>query len=242
VKFVFLYRKHFPTFTLDLYKNFIKPLKQMMKSFFPVALAAIFAVTATVQAQTQKPFFLAQKGAEAEYTNKDAKGEVTSYTKSVVTGLSSADATNCTITFSAEVFDKNHKSMMAPVSSTITVKDGATSIVPVMEGIEIEGTLPSYPINLSVGQTLEYSFSTKTMGMKATTSGKNTVLAKENVTTPAGTFDCYKIEGEVSTKAMMSTTKFKTVSWIAAGVGTVKSETSDANGKLLSKQELVSLK
>ncbi len=213
-----------------------------MKKFFSVALAAVFAITIAASAQAQKPFFLDKKGAEAEYALKDAKGAVTSYTKSVVTELNSTDAKNFTVTYTSEVFDKNHKSLAAPVASTVTVKDGAVDTTPMTEGVEIEGTLPSYPATLSVGQVMEYEFSMKVMGMKSTTSGKNTVVAKESVTTPAGTYDCFKIESETSSKALMSTTKIKTTSWIAAGVGTVKSEIYDNKGKLQSSQELVSLK
>ena len=213
-----------------------------MKKIITVAFAAIFASTIAVSAQAQKPFFLDKQGAEAEYVLKDAKGAVTSYTKSVVTAIEATDAKNFTVTYSSEVFDKNHKSLAAPVASTITVKDGAVETTPIMEGVEIEGTLPAYPAELSVGQVMEYSFSMKTMGIKSTTSGKNTVVAKESVTTPAGTFDCFKVEGETSSKALMSTTKIKTTSWIAAGVGTVKAEIYDGKGKLQSSQELTSLK
>ncbi len=213
-----------------------------MKKLFPLAFATLFTLAIAVSAQAAEPFFLNKKGAEAEYAIKDAKGAVTSYTKSVVTEISSTDARNFTVTYTAEVFDKNHKSLAAPVTSTVTVKNGAVDTTPVMDGVEIEGTLPSYPDNLSVGQVMEYSFSMKMMGMKTTTEGKNTVAAKESVTTPAGTFDCYKIESETSSKAMLKTTKVKSISWIAEGIGTVKSETYDGKDKLLSAMELVAKK
>ncbi len=213
-----------------------------MKKFLPLAFAAIFSLTLAVSAQAAEPFFLNKKGAEAEYALKDAKGAITSYTKSVVTALSSNDPQNFTVTYTAEVFDKNRKSLAAPVEATVTVKDGAVDTTPVMEGVEIEGTLPAFPAELSVGQVMDYSFSMKMMGMKTTTEGKNTVVAKESVTTPAGTFSCFKVEGEVSAKALMKTTKTKTVTWLAPGVGTVKAEVYDGKDKLQSSQELVSLK
>jgi hypothetical protein len=213
-----------------------------MRKFFSAALAAIFTLAIVANAKAAEPFFLNKVGAEAEYALKDAKGEVTSYTKSVVTALSSNDPQNFTVTYTAEVFDKSRKSLAAPITSTVTVKNGAVDTTPTMEGVEIEGTLPSYPATLSVGQVMEYSFSMKVMGMKNTTSGKNTVAAKESVTTPAGTFDCYKIDSETSTKAMLQTVKAKTTSWIAEGIGTVKAETYDAKGKLQSTMELVSKK
>ncbi len=213
-----------------------------MKKLFPLAFATLFTVSMAVSAQAAEPFFLNKVGAEAEYALKDARGEVTSYTKSVVTALSSNDPRNFTVTYSAEVFDKNRRSLASPVTSTVTVKDGAVDTTPVMDGVEIEGTLPTYPENLSVGQVLEYSYSMKVMGMKTTTEGKNTVVARESVTTPAGTFDCFKIESEMSSKAMLQTTRMKTISWLAEGVGTVKSETYDNRDRLQSSMELVAKK
>lgn len=212
------------------------------KKLFFVALATLFVLTVATSAQAVEPFFLNKQGVEAEYAIKDAKGTITSYTKSVVTSLSSADPKNFTITFTSEVFDKNRKSLASPVTSTVSVKDGAVDVTPAIEGVEIEGSMPSYPASLSVGQVLNYSFSMKTMGVKTTTSGKNTVAAKESVTTAAGTFDCFKIEGEVSTKALLQTTKIKTTSWIAEGIGAVKTETYDGKGKLQMSMELVSKK
>jgi hypothetical protein len=216
--------------------------KIIMKRFFSVALAAIFTLTIAASAQAAEPFFLSKVGAEAEYALKDASGEITSYTKSVVTALSSNDPQNATITYTAEVFDKDHKSLAAPMSSSITVKDGAVDTTPVMEGVEIEGTLPSYPATLSVGLVMEYSFKMKMMGMNTTTSGKNTVVAQESVTTPAGTFNCYKIESETSSKVMLQNVKAKTTSWIAEGIGTVKAEVYDDKDRLQSTMELVAKK
>ncbi len=214
-----------------------------MKKFLKVALAAFFSTTVATPLMAQAPFFLNRQGAEAEYALKDAKGEITSYTKSVVTALSSNDPQNFTATYTAEVFDKNHRSLAPATEVSVTVRDGAVDTTPVMEGMEIEGTMPSFPANMSVGQELEFSFAIKVMGMKTTTEGKNTVVAQESVTTPAGTFDCFKVETETTTKAMLArATTVKTITWLAAGIGTVKSEIYDNRDRLQSSQELVSVK
>ncbi len=58
------------------------------------------------------------------------------------------------------------------------------------------------------------------------------VEAVENLTTPAGTFECYKISYDIATKMMGIGVKMKGVEWYAKGVGMVKSETYTKDGKL----------
>jgi hypothetical protein len=67
------------------------------------------------------------------------------------------------------------------------------------------------------------------------------VETSEKITTPAGTFDCYKISYEVETK-MMIKMQTKGIDWVAKEVGVVRSETYDSNGKLMGYSVLSSLK
>jgi hypothetical protein len=57
------------------------------------------------------------------------------------------------------------------------------------------------------------------------------VEAVEDVTTPAGTFSCYKLSYTVESKTMF-TIIAKSTDWIAKRVGVVRSESFDKNGKL----------
>lgn len=57
------------------------------------------------------------------------------------------------------------------------------------------------------------------------------VVSKESITTPAGTFDCFKITYKVVSKSIM-TIEMKGIDWVAKGVGMVKSENYNKNGKL----------
>ncbi len=54
----------------------------------------------------------------------------------------------------------------------------------------------------------------------------------EEVTTPAGTFNCYKISYNTELKTMF-TVDYRSIEWFAKGVGTVKSESYDKNDKLM---------
>ena len=67
------------------------------------------------------------------------------------------------------------------------------------------------------------------------------VDAVENITTPAGTFECYKITYDIATK-MMVNVKTKGIEWYSKGVGLVKSESYSNDGKLLGSNVLASLK
>ena len=49
----------------------------------------------------------------------------------------------------------------------------------------------------------------------------------------AGTFDCYVIYSETKTKMMMANKTFPSRTWLAKGVGMVKQESYNKNGKLM---------
>ncbi len=94
------------------------------------------------------------------------------------------------------------------------------------------------PAELKVGEVLDNGKVTVTIsnnGMKIMTISVNIsnrkVEAKEDITTPAGTFECYKISYDISTK-MLITIKASTVEWYAKNVGVVRSESYNKKGKL----------
>lgn len=64
------------------------------------------------------------------------------------------------------------------------------------------------------------------------------VEAREQITTSAGTFDCFRLRETVDYQTMLLTHTFTTVSWFARNVGLVKQETYDQKGKLSGWMEL----
>jgi hypothetical protein len=68
------------------------------------------------------------------------------------------------------------------------------------------------------------------------------VEAIEDITVKAGTFKGYKFSSEVSASAMGIKMKSNNIDWYAKGVGIVKTESYDKNGKLQSHRELIELK
>lgn len=110
---------------------------------------------------------------------------------------------------------------------------------------EIESDYIMLPSDLEVGQELPESKTT--LKMKIEGSGANMmssvvvikdrkVIGQETVTTPAGTFDCYKItyntEVSMKTIGMNRTTSYPGVHWFARNVGMVKSESYNQKGNL----------
>jgi hypothetical protein len=113
--------------------------------------------------------------------------------------------------------------------------------------VSMEGDPLMIPSNLKVGQSLPDATTKIKTGMNGMSLMTVTlsvtdrkVEGMETITTPAGTFECYKITQTTSMKTIMSKS-FTTEEFYAAGVGLVRTNTYKKNGKLESYQELLSL-
>lgn len=118
------------------------------------------------------------------------------------------------------------------------------------EGMEVtmDATELDYPAVLSPGQTLKDGSITvkiSSQGMPVMTMVvkiyDRKVEAVEDVTTPAGTFSCYKMTQTIETKTMFAAV-VKSTDWMAKKVGTIRSETYDKNGNLQGYTVLTSMK
>jgi hypothetical protein len=114
--------------------------------------------------------------------------------------------------------------------------------------MKVEGGNLELPANLKAGDILEdgdLKISYSGEGMPAMTMTINIsnrkVESAESITTPAGTFDCFKITFDMATKMMM-TVKAKGAEWYAKGVGMVKSESYSTSGDLMGYSLLSSIK
>ncbi|NJB72856.1 hypothetical protein GGR42_003354 [Saonia flava] len=110
--------------------------------------------------------------------------------------------------------------------------------------MEVTGTDIELPNSLGVDQELEdanvaikIDMGGINMNMNIDTVNRK-VEKKESVTTPAGTFDCYVIYSENKTKMTMMNKTFPNRVWLAEGVGMVKQESYNQNGKLMSSSVL----
>tara|TARA_Y100001933_G_scaffold199254_1_gene200175 strand:+ start:11142 stop:11732 length:591 start_codon:yes stop_codon:yes gene_type:complete len=189
-------------------------------------------------------------GANFQYTIYNKKGEENGKTTYKVTHVESS-GDNVKATMMMELVNKRGKIYTSDydvVCDGNVVKIDFKSLMneqmlSQMGDIEmdISGTDVELPNNLSVGQELpDANVSVKMKmggGINMNTYIENInrkVEKQENVTTPAGTFDCYVVYSENKTKLI--TTKQRT--WLAEGIGMVKQESYNKKGKLMTSMVL----
>lgn len=150
---------------------------------------------------------------------------------------------------STTMSDKNGKMIMESRDFTVKCDNGVFKMdlssmymnemkMPKDMEMELSGEGVSFPSALSAGQDLpngETEIKMKSNGMTLMTFRFNElnrkVEKKESITTPAGTFECFKIVSETEVKIMMKRT-IKTSTWIAKGVGVVRTESYNKKGEM----------
>ena len=113
---------------------------------------------------------------------------------------------------------------------------------------EMEGDYLEFPKSLEIGQSLKDGMINGKMTMEGNPAMANMALsvkifnrkveAREDITTPAGSFTCYKIsyDMESSTKVMGMNNKvdMKGIDYVSEGVGVIKTESYNKKGNLSS--------
>ncbi|WP_299214189.1 hypothetical protein [uncultured Dokdonia sp.] len=122
-----------------------------------------------------------------------------------------------------------------------------TDILSQYEGIEYTVTTTdrlAIPNNLQIGQTLpdastSISVDAQIMAISFDINlSDRKVVRREQIETPAGTFDCYVITYTNQMAGGLGTRNYQSTDWIAEGIGMVKQETFKENGRLVSRSEL----
>lgn len=221
-----------------------------MKSFnqllFTGFLAAIFSFAAF--SQDCDAYFPMKEGAYLETKSYDAKDKLQGITKMTVLQKQTAGA-RTSVTTEVKSYDEKEKELMN-TQMEVYCEDGVFYIdmkkfldqktMESFEGMEVamETENMEFPSSLQVGQTLKdarITVSASTGGMKLFSMNvwvtNRKVEAIEDITTPAGTFSCYKITSDVETKMMMKIS-VKSVEWYAKNMGTVRSESYNEKGKM----------
>lgn len=116
-----------------------------------------------------------------------------------------------------------------------------------MEGMEftVESDQIVMPLNLNVGDELPDANVTVQIMMNGTVFMtmnisiiERKVIAKETVTTDAGTFECYVLEQTSLVKNRMMNVRTTSKEWLNMEYGMIRSESYKKNGKLESYSEL----
>lgn len=217
-----------------------------MKKVF--ILIFMFAQIGMLNAQNCKLYYPAKAGAKLEYTTYNAKDKKTASSTQLVKEVYENEGIT-SILIETQSFDKKGKDLGTNQYNAIcengvfkvdmkSFMDAATMAAYEDNEVEVSSNNLEIPANLNVGDELPngrlnisiYSSGTRIMGMSTALTDRK-VEAKEQITTEAGTFDCYKISYTMTVSTMFSM-RVEAIDWISEDVGTVKSETY-SRGKLM---------
>lgn len=234
-----------------------------MKSFI---LTLIFVIAAMgMHAQDCKGFYYFTDNSETVMTVYDKKskesGKLT-YKVSNVTKTGNTTSAN----FTSEMVDEKGKILtkgagkfkcvagIVMVDAKISMPQENMAAYKDMD-VKAEETFIEYPTNLSAGQSLkDVNFMMDVYNKGSAFSTVNfsetnrKVVGKETVTSPAGTWECWKITYDAQFKATMAAVKIgipfnlRATEWFAPGFGIVKTESFSKNGKLLGSTLITSVK
>jgi hypothetical protein len=229
-----------------------------MRKITIMLLVALFAVALNVKGQDcASSFFPSKEGTKIEMTSYDKNGKATGKSVTTIVAVKKVGAVT-EISLKAESTDSKNTA----TSTEYTAKCDGDNL-----SISMKGLIPSdmqkaygegsltmdasdlvFPNSIAVGQKLNdgavtMNISMGSMNMKMIINILNrTVTGKESITTPSGTYDCFKIEYDMETTAMGMKTKGKVKQWIAKGTGTVRSENYGEKGDLMGYSLITSLK
>ena len=225
-------------------KTFFKSLhrKVMLSGFLGLLIGAVMA-------QDCETYYPTSEGALLELTNYNRKDKVSGRTVQKITNVSET-SNGLTMDMEIEMYDDKDE-FISKSDVSMRCEEGVFYLD--MEQFLSPETMEAYkemdvtvtsedlpvPSELAVGKKLDDGSVTVKIAnegmqiMTMTTTIKNReVVGQEKVTTPAGSFDCYKIAYDIETATIVKI-NMKGIDWYAKGVGTVKSESYNKNDKLL---------
>lgn len=239
--------------------SFITSKKIIMKKFIFILLTAFFILGNSNLFSQECVFYSpVEKGTVLKYSDYDKKGKLTGTTTQTVIDNYVEEGT--------QVIKLRNEYQSVEMDSAFVrefemkCKNGKYYLD--MESFIGESMLTQYsnmetafevenmtiPAELKVGETLDngkVAFTISNNGIKIITISVNIsnrkVEAKEEITTPAGTFECYKISYDISTK-MVITIKASAVEWYAKNIGVIRSESYNRKGKLVGYSVLTEFK
>jgi hypothetical protein len=236
------------------HKQSVKKMKKV--SLFVVIIFSLLQITSAQDCS--QSFYALKEGTKLMMTNFSDKGKITSTSETLIKTVK-ADGANYYAT--AEVTLKNDKGKVLSEAKNYTVKceNGTIKLdISSMMMSDFAAQMKNMEVSISgngidIPQTLTegMALSDGTTEMKLGSNGMNfmtmkfdiknrKVEKKESLTTPAGTFACYKITYDMDMKVMFKRT-IKVTQWLAPGVGLVKSETYNQKGELEGYSELTTL-
>lgn len=230
-----------------------------MKHLFYFLLFLLFSFSAIGQDNLCESSYMPFKaGAKLEYTTYNAKGKETGTQQQSVSDLTEIDGGfKATIEFTTS--DGKKKGDQMTGSFDIECQGGTVrmdmskmldpAVLESYESMEAEiiGDDIQFPNDPQPGQMLpdgsmEIKASMGGIGMSTNVEMTDRkVEGFEDVATPAGTFKCVKISQTTNVKMMGMNRSSSSTSWLAKGIGTVKTENYNGRGKLESSMVLTKM-
>jgi len=235
-------------------------MKKLSLGITILALTLISFTTRVNESQSDicKAYFPLEKGTKLTYENYNAKDKLESTDYFTVKDLIQT-AEKLTILVGASSVDKKGETVYDS-DFNYTCENGVfkMSMESLMNGQDMEAykdmevtvtqTELELPSNMIIGQTLPDA----NLNMKVSSNGMQImnmdfvvtdrkVESKESMTTPAGTFECYKLSQTTNMKMMFMNKSYKSIDWIADNVGSLCSESYGSNGSLESYRILTNI-
>ncbi|MDX1937623.1 MAG: hypothetical protein SFU21_10915 [Flavihumibacter sp.] len=215
-----------------------------MKYVFFLLIAV--ATSVTVIAQDCSGYYFMQNGKTVEMTIYNKKDKITGVQTYKVSDVSKTGGTTLA-TINGEMTNEKGKSLsksVVKVSCAGNVLNMDMSMyIPSAQQQQFKNTDATanavylqYPAAMKAGDALpdgNFSMDMKTDGLNMSVTvqiSNRTVEAKEAVTTPAGTWDCFKINSSQKIQTKMSgigmpAMNMEVTEWFAPGFGVVKTDT-----------------
>lgn len=201
--------------------------------------------------------FPTKQGTRREMTIYNAKGNITGTIRQKVESVTNT-AKGMKIATTQEMYDKKGKPIFSGTANMWCDGDrfyvDAQSLLneqtlKMFEDIKskVTGVDITYPSRMSAGQSLpdaEVTITAEAADFPLPPITLRTIDRKvqgiESITTPAGTFQCYKISYSIIMKSMI-TVRMSAVEWMSREAGCVKSESYDKKGKRIGSTLLTKL-
>jgi len=226
-----------------------------MKKLFILTIVVFFGLTVSAQ----KAFFPSKTGTKLTYQSFDKKGKMAGQTKYTVKDLSGSGS-NFKITYQVESIDAKGNRVYI---DEVTVKQEGDKMYfdmsnflnkaafqqngEIPPSIEVTGNnmeIPLIPVpgtslpDASVTMAMKMGFISLKMTVNLTNRKVETL---EDITVKAGTFNAFKLSGDVNGTILGIKVNSKGLDWYAYGIGLVKTESYDKKGDLQSVLELVEI-
>lgn len=222
----------------------------MKKILFSLMLSLVsysFAI-----AQDIDMFFSLIQGEKFYYTCYDAQGEVEAY-YSFVNNKIEGDLSNGKVNYDYVFLKKDRTPLFSDeghMKMDITLNsEGTTSHMydigkaTAIQDLVTLGDVTTLPQVLVVGESLPAGvIKVKIKAVNATfTISQREILSLESITTPAGTFDAYKLKEKQTTKVLLSSKDYFFTTWYVRNIGAVKQMIYDKKGNLVRSIELTKI-